>query len=128
MLTKNHTQIFYRLIFCIHVTNLENTGINSQKLDNMKIQRKELKRIDWDIVKRILELLYHEGKSKKTKIAMKCSLNHKQVTMYLDWINMFDFIKKETDEDKSERIDLNERGREFYFRRIDSMEIIVQRN
>lgn len=101
---------------------MENTGVNSQKLDNIKNQRKKLKRIDWDIVKRILDLLYREGKSKKTKIAMKCSINHEQVTMYLDWIDMFDFIKKETDEDESEWIALNERGREFYFRKINSIE------
>lgn len=108
---------------------LEKIEQNLPKSD--KNQRKSLKRIDWDIVKRILEILYHDGKSKKTKIAMKCNLNHEQVTMYLAWIDMFDFIKKDADEGKSEWIDLSEGGREFYFRKIDPIEnyhIIELRN
>jgi predicted transcriptional regulator len=96
-------------------------SLNSEKTDNNQ-QRKELKRIDWDIVKRILELLYYEGKSKKTKIAMKCNLNHEQITVYLDWIDMFDFIMKEPNENKIEWIALSERGREFYSRKITSTE------
>jgi predicted transcriptional regulator len=99
---------------------LENTNVDSQKLDKIKSNGKELKRIDWDIVKRILELLYHEGQSKKTNIAMKCNLNHEQVTTYLDWIDMFDFIKKES-ENKVKWIALSERGREFYSRKIASI-------
>lgn len=84
--------------------------------------KKELKRIDWSILKRLLRYLRYDGKEKKTNIAMKCHLSYDKLILYLEWLEMLDFIKREQDEDRFERISLNERGMEFYTRKLQSIE------
>ena len=82
----------------------------------------ELKRIDWNIIKRILKYLHYDGKEKKTNIAMKCNLSYNKLVLYLEWLEMMDFIKRELDEKKFECISLNEKGREFYTRKLKEVD------
>lgn len=83
-------------------------------------EKKELKRIDWDIVKRILHLLYDEGKTKKTHIAMKCNLNYDQTVLYLEWMAMVNFIKKINDR-SFEVISLSDSGMTLYMQKMKAV-------
>lgn len=86
------------------------------------VKKKELKRIDWNIVKLLIEFLHYSVKEKKTKIAMKCNLNYEQLTMYLDWLELLEFIRKEIDSKKVEWISLSERGTDFYLRKLRNIQ------
>lgn len=88
---------------------MENIGVSSQKLDNIKSQRKELKRIDWDIATRILKTLYLYGKQKKTAIARITNMGYDNCILYLDWLDLLGFIKKETD-NYSQTVSLTDLG------------------
>lgn len=85
-------------------------------------KKKELKRIDWDIVKRILRMLYAEEMAKKTHIAMKCNLNYDQTISYLEWMDLVNFVKKISD-DNSEAISLSDNGRILYMEKIKNTKI-----
>lgn len=80
--------------------------------------KKNLKRIDWDIVKTIMKVLYHESKAKKTKIAMRSGISYENCILYLNWLEMLDMIQREFDENKSESIRLTEHGRDLYTRKL----------
>lgn len=76
--------------------------------------KRELKRISWNIVKKLLKLLYYNGRMKKTHIATKCNLSYDKCRLYLDWMDMMDLIKRETDGGGFEIISLNEKGSDIY--------------
>lgn len=84
------------------------------RLPEIKHHKKELKRINWNIVKRLVILLYHDNKAKRTNIAMKCKLSYDNCLLYLNWLEMMDLIKKETDLDGFELISLTDRGIDLY--------------
>lgn len=67
-------------------------------------------RIGWKTVLRIIEFLYHNSKSKKTHISLKCNLGYKKCILYLNWLEMMDLIKKDVDTDGSYLIILSDRG------------------
>jgi len=92
------------------------------QMDQQESSKRKLKRIDWSIVNRILRYLHYDGKEKKTNIAMKCNLSYNKLVMYLDWLEMMEFITRELDEKKFECISLNEKGREFYTRKLKDVE------
>ena len=92
------------------------------QMNRHESSKRELKRIDWSIIKRILRHLHDDGKEKKTNIAMKCNLSYNKLVLYLEWLEMMDFIKRELDEKKFECISLNEKGREFYSRKLKDVE------
>ena len=80
----------------------------------IKHHKKELKRIDWNIVKRLVILLYYDSKVKRTNIAMKCKLSYDNCLLYLNWLEMMGLIKKETDRDGFELISLTDKGIDLY--------------
>jgi len=101
---------------------LENTGANSQKLDNIKKQRKELKKIDWGIVTRLVITLYY-GKMRRTKVAMKCNMSYDKCVLYLEWLEMMGLIKKEIDGDGFV-VGLTQQGHDLYLRRFKTIEMV----
>lgn len=72
-----------------------------------------MKRIQWDIVGRLVVVIRHNPKMKKTKIAMKSGLSYDKCRLYLDWMETLDLIKRQTDEG-FEVITLTHRGNELY--------------
>jgi predicted transcriptional regulator len=76
--------------------------------------KKELQRIDWRIIKRLVTSLYYNNKMKKTHIATKCNLGYDKCRLYLDWMEMMDLIKRETDENEYEVIILTEKGKSLH--------------
>ena len=93
------------------------------------MKKKELQRIDWDIVKRILSSLYDEDKAKKTQISMRCKIGYDSCILYLNWMEMINLVKKETNEHGSEFISLSERGRELWERKfINKQSCVIIKN
>lgn len=86
------------------------------------MKKKEIQRIDWNIAKRLIEFLHYNGRERKTKIAMKCNLNYEQLTMYLDWLELLEFIIKEMDNKKVEWICLSEKGMNFYLKKLRNVQ------
>jgi len=84
------------------------------RIPEIKHHKKELKRIDWNIVKRLVILLYYDNKAKRTKIAMKCKLSYDNCLLYLNWLEMMELIKKETNRDGFELISLTDKGIDLY--------------
>jgi len=76
--------------------------------------KKELKRIEWNTVKRIISFLYYNNQFKKTKIAMQCNMAYDKFLLYLDWMDIMDLIKREVDEDGFEVVVLTERGHNLF--------------
>ena len=75
--------------------------------------KKILKKIDRDILDRMLVILYEYGKDKRTHIARKSDMAYDKCVLYLDFLEMFGFIKKETSKDGFEIIGLTEHGIKF---------------
>ena len=75
---------------------------------------KELRKIDWHIVKRLVVFLYYDGKTKRTNIATRCNLGYDKCIRYLDWMKKMDLISNEHDKEGFELVSLNEKGMEIY--------------
>ena len=82
--------------------------------------KRELKRIDWSIVQRIITLLHDENQIKKTNLAMKCSLGYDKCILYLEWMNMMSLINRTVDTNGYELISLQDKGRELFQKRFHS--------
>ena len=76
--------------------------------------KKELKRIDWGIIRRLVILLYYNNGMKKTHIATKCNLGYEKCRLYLDWMEMMELIKRETNENEFEVIILTDKGKALH--------------
>jgi len=100
---------------------MESTSVNevsSRNFGNTEISAlakptKELRKIDWHVVKRLVVFLYYNSKMKKTGLATKCNLGYDKCVLYLDWMANMDLIKKDR-EDGFELISLNHKGMEIY--------------
>lgn len=90
--------------------------VTTAKPKQFNMKKKELKRIDWKIVKRLTLQLYYNNKEKKTNIAMRCNLSYDKFALYLGWMETMDLIKKEIDGEGYELINLNDRGRELFIK------------
>ena len=73
--------------------------------------KKELRRIDWQIIRRLVISLYYNSRMKKTHIATKCNLGYEKCRLYLNWMEMMELIKRETDENGFEVIILTDKGK-----------------
>lgn len=81
-----------------------------------KIQQKLKKtqrRVDVEIVKRIIIILREDGKQRKTRVALKAHLAYNKCVRYLEWLELMGFIKKE-DDHGFEIINLTDNGVELY--------------
>ena len=86
--------------------------------------KKEIKRIEWSTVKRIIVYLYYNNGFKKTKIAMQCNMAYDKFLLYLDWMDTLDLIKKENDEDGFEVVSLTERGNNLFLKKFQEDKMI----
>lgn len=91
---------------------------NFQKSDNIRIKKKKLERIKWDIAVHVLMELYNSGKTKKTTLALNAKMNYNNCLLYLDWFEMFGFVNRETDEQGFEMVGLSDVGIDFFRTRV----------
>lgn len=80
--------------------------------------KRVLKRIDWKIIQKLLSVLYNEGKLKKTVIARKANMSYDNCVLYIDWLHMLDFIRRDIEDEKFEIISLSELGLNFCKRKL----------
>ncbi|MEM2139831.1 MAG: hypothetical protein QXJ74_00040 [Nitrososphaera sp.] len=85
---------------------MEGTGLRDSK--------RELKRIEWSIVRRIIIILQSSPRMKKTHLAMKSGLGYDKCMLYLAWMDMLDLIRREKDEEGFQVISLSESGMNLY--------------
>lgn len=76
--------------------------------------KKELKRIEWSIVRRVITILQCNPRMKKTHIAMKSGLGYDKCILYLSWMDMLGLIRREKDEEGFEVISLSDSGLNLY--------------
>lgn len=79
-----------------------------------KVQNKQLRKIDWHIVKRLVVFLYYNNNMKRTTLATMCNMGYDKCVLYLDWMKNMDLIRREENQDGYELISLNEKGIEIY--------------
>ncbi len=76
--------------------------------------KRELKRIEWNIVGRITTILNCSAGMKKTHIAMKAGLSYDKCALYLGWMEIMELIIRTNDEKGFQLISLSERGVGLY--------------
>jgi predicted transcriptional regulator len=76
--------------------------------------RATIRRIDTEIVKRIVIALHDGGKERKTKIALKAHLAYDKCFRYIEWLELMGLIRKEADDHGLEFVNLTEKGLELY--------------
>lgn len=74
----------------------------------------ELVRINWNIVGRIVTLLYHQCRLKKSEIATKAKLGYDKCKRYLQWMEMMDLVRKEMSDDGFEVMLLTDKSSILY--------------
>lgn len=77
--------------------------------------KKSLRRVDVEIVRRIITLLHEHGNERKTKVALKTHLAYDKCIRYLEWLEMMGFIHRNGDVGGSEFINLTKSGNDLYF-------------
>lgn len=77
-------------------------------------EKRELKRIEWSIVRRITTILNGSTGMKKTHIAMKAGLSYDKCALYLGWMEVLELIIRTNDEEGFQLISLSERGASLY--------------
>lgn len=82
-------------------------------LEQNRSIKKHLKRIDIEILQRLLLFLYYNSKTKKTNIAMKCGMSYDKCILYLEWMKTISLIKNES-VNGFELLSLSDRGIEFF--------------
>lgn len=58
---------------------------------------KKLRRIDLDVLERLIMVLYESTKEKKTNIARNSKMSYDKCVLYLDVLEMMEFVKKNDD-------------------------------
>lgn len=76
--------------------------------------RATIRRIDVEIVKRIVIALHDGGKERKTKIALKAQISYDKCFKYLEWLELMGLIRKESDDHGLEFVYLTEKGFDLY--------------
>ena len=90
----------------------------------MKIEKERLRRtprrIDTEVVKRIITILHDDGTERRTKISLKAHLSYDKCLLYLEWLELMGLIRKEKDANNFELINLTGKGNELYLRYSES--------
>lgn len=88
-------------------------AMNQQEMGYTK---RRLKRVEWDIVKRIVILLHDNNRLKRTNLATKSGLAYDKCALYLDWMNVLSITNIEIDETGFQLVSLSEKGNALYER------------
>lgn len=76
-------------------------------------EKNPIKRVDVDILGKILGVLYQNGECQKSVIARKCNMGYDKCVRYLDFLVFIGFIKIVKNEDDLEAVILIEPGIKF---------------
>ena len=89
-------------------------NLNTVNIEKTTPSKRELKRIEWNIVKRLVILMRYAGRAKKTKIAMNCNMAYDKCILYLDWLETLNLISRKRDDFGFELVGLSDRGSELF--------------
>lgn len=85
--------------------------------------KKRLKRIQWDIVSRLVIIIRQDPCLRRTNIAMKSGLAYDKCVLYLEWMEKMDIIRREIGEDGTQTIRLAEKGHELYMTEFNELSV-----
>lgn len=88
--------------------------------------KKELKRIEWSTVKRIIVFLNYNNQIRKTKIAMQCNMAYDKFLLYLDWMDIMELVKRETDDEGFEVLSLTDRGHNLFSKKFQQNKLDLE--
>lgn len=88
-------------------------------MNKVKRSKRELKRIDWKTVRRVISTLHNNARMKKTILATACSMGYDKCRLYIDWLEMMELVKKEVNDEGHEELILTEKGRSLYTRKFN---------
>jgi predicted transcriptional regulator len=95
--------------------NVKNLTYNFRPIKSNQIKtQRELKRINWKTVERIVIALYENVRMKKSVLATTCHMGYDKCRLYINWLEMMELIKKEINYDGFEEMILTEKGRTLY--------------
>ena len=84
-------------------------------------RKKQLKRLDVNVMGRILMSIYESGSEKKTNIARNARLPYDKCSTYLDFLELIEFVKK-NDKDKHKMYDVTANGILFCKKKLSLIE------
>ena len=88
--------------------------------------KRELKRIHWNIVKRILLSIFHDRGKNKTAISLNCNLSYDKFILYLNWLEMMELINRGHIENGLEVKSLSDRGIKLCIKNFNHIENISE--
>jgi len=74
---------------------------------------KIIKRIHWDVVLLVVQIILENPEIKRTRLAQKCNRNYQQMTLYLEWMKLMKIIIFEK-KDKKTFIRITDQGKEIF--------------
>lgn len=74
---------------------------------------RKLKRLNIDLLMRLMAFLYYNSKTKRTNIAMNCGMSYDKCLLYLDWMGALSLTRTES-QHGFELLSLSERGMDFF--------------
>jgi predicted transcriptional regulator len=95
----------------------------SSKLRQGKDKKRDLKRIEWNTVKKIIISLDENGRMKKSHIATMCNMGYDKCLLYLNWLELMDLIRRDINEEGLNEIILTEKGKLLHSKKFDNKKI-----
>lgn len=94
-------------------------SFRESRLNQLKQRKRELKRIDWKTVTRVIITLHQNARMKKTLLASACNMGYDKCRLYINWLEMMELIRKEINDDGYEELILTEKGLSLCNRNLD---------
>ena len=85
-------------------------------------KRKDLVRIHWPTIRKIIGMLYMQGAMRRTAIAMRCTIPYERVRMHLEWCESMK-LTITRDVEGHGMITLTDRGHELYREQFSYIEL-----
>lgn len=75
-----------------------------------KKNNKQLKRLDVNVMGRLITSIYESGRQNKTNIARNSKLSYDKCVLYLKFLMMINFVKKDFDDNGREVFDVTQQA------------------
>lgn len=72
-----------------------------------------IKRVDVELLGKIIVTIYEHGPTKKSSVARKCNMSYDNCIKYLDFLDLIGFTKTKINDEDLETVILTEHGVQF---------------
>jgi predicted transcriptional regulator len=86
-----------------------------------KKYKKQLKRLDVNVMERLVTSMYETGRQNKTNISRNSKLAYDKCVLYLKFLTTIDFVKKDFDDNGHEVFDVTPRAISFCKKKFSNM-------